>query len=294
MTYWSAGGVLEGRGSWRSGNYTPNRGAGSHIYMTCIGGQDNLNVGAGQLNVGTRHRLSTQFSGGHSNFHPQGMCYDNTRNQLVFAHQGSRRALTKAAVTGTPIREAGRVSTSLHHTTSVACDSNQYYLADYTGNSSYQDMYTLSLTGSRQNFWTARAAYGGFPIAVYGNDMFRTALSTTYNWNNLTQIYRTNKANPSSVRNNFAAPGPVGDMCHDGTRLWALRYVHGTASNQISLWGFNPSNGTRSQTYNNIAQCTRGQPKGLGCNRAANKLYVWCYPESANTEGEIVEFNIGR
>ncbi|MEE2834972.1 MAG: DUF4215 domain-containing protein, partial [Myxococcota bacterium] len=294
MTYWSQGNVIDGRGGHRSTNYPPNRGAGSHIYMTCIGGQDNLNTGAGRLNTGRRHRLSTQFSGGHSNFHPQGMCYDNTRNHLVFAHQGSRRALTRANVSGTPIRELNRISTGLHHTTSVACDSNQFYLADYTGNASYQDMYTLSLTGSRRNFWSARAGYGGFPIAVYGNDMYRTALSNTYNWNNLTRIYRTDKSNPSTVRNSFATPGPVGDMCHDGTRIWALRYVHNRESNQISLWGFNPSNGSRTQTYNNITTCTRGQPKGLGCHRSANKLYVWCYEENSGTEGEIVEFNIGR
>ena len=25
--------------------------------------------------------------------------------------------------------------------------------------------------------------------------------------------------NPSSVRNSFATPGPVGDMCHDGTEF---------------------------------------------------------------------------
>jgi cysteine-rich repeat protein len=39
MGYWNQGGVATGTGSWRSGNYTPNRGGGSHIYMTCIGGQ---------------------------------------------------------------------------------------------------------------------------------------------------------------------------------------------------------------------------------------------------------------
>ena len=39
MTYWSAGGVSTGTGSWNSGRYTPNRAPGSHIYMTCIGGQ---------------------------------------------------------------------------------------------------------------------------------------------------------------------------------------------------------------------------------------------------------------
>jgi cysteine-rich repeat protein len=39
MTYWSDGGVSTGAGSWNSGRYTPNRAPGSHIYMTCIGGQ---------------------------------------------------------------------------------------------------------------------------------------------------------------------------------------------------------------------------------------------------------------
>ena len=40
MTYWSDRNVGTGRGPHQSNSYPPNRQATSHIYMTCIGGQD--------------------------------------------------------------------------------------------------------------------------------------------------------------------------------------------------------------------------------------------------------------
>ena len=231
--------------------------AGSHIYMTCIGGQDN-STRCWTPEHGRRHRfrpdqgaLELPPAGHVLRQHPQSPRV-RSPGQPPSAHNASTSAARRSGTS--------TASRPLTHTTSVACDSNQFYLADYTGNASYQDMYTLSLTGSAKTSGL-RAGYGGFLIAVYGNDLYRTALSNTYNLNNLTP----STARTSSTRSTVATASRqelVGDMCHDGIES-GCRATCTTVSRTRSCCGASTRPSGCNATGNNITTCGHGTTKGF-------------------------------
>jgi cysteine-rich repeat protein len=246
-------------------------------------GQGNISL------IATHNVAGGTFSGTHSNFHPQGICYDHTSNQLVMAHQGTRR-LDFMRI-GEPGR-AGQISTNLHHQTSVACDGDRFLVVDYTGNASREDMHRVNRNGGTSIHWNERAGYGGFPVAVFGDELWRTDVSRTYNWNTLRRLHRTQKNNPAQILSSFDGPSNngVGDLCHDGSKLWVLGYVHNRASRQINLWAVNPESGNVLRRYENAGQCPRGEPKGLACNRTQRRLYVYCYNETRNQDSALLEY----
>ena len=103
-----------------------------------------------------------------SNYHPQGICYDHQGGQLAFAQQGTSRI--DFLTVGQPGR-TGSISTGLRHQTSVACDSDRFLVVDYTGNANREDMHRISRNGARSVHWNERAGYGGFPVAVFGDEL---------------------------------------------------------------------------------------------------------------------------
>ena len=246
--------------------------------------------GQGNISLIATHTVrGADFSATHSNYHPQGICYDHQGGQIAFAQQGTNRI--DFLTVGQPGR-TGSISTGLRHQTSVACDSDRFLVVDYTGNASREDMHRISRNGARSVHWNERAGYGGFPVAVFGDELWRTDLSRRYDWSNLRRIHRTQKNNPAQITSSFDGPSNsgVGDLCHDGSKLWVLGYVHNRASRQINLWAVNPDNGAVLRTYENAGQCPRGEPKGLACNRTARRLYVYCYNEARNQDGALLEY----
>ncbi len=246
--------------------------------------------GEGNISLVATHDVAGgSFSGTHSNFHPQGICYDHSGNQLAMAHQGTRRIDFMRV--GEPGR-TGQIATNLHHQTSVACDGDRFLVVDYTGNAGREDMHRVNRNGGTAIHWNERAGYGGFPVAVFGDELWRTDVSRTYNWSALTRLHRTNKDNPAQVVSSFNGPSNsgVGDLCHDGSKLWVLGYVHNRASQQINLWAVDPDNGALLRTYENAGRCPRGEPKGLACNRTSRRLYVYCYNETRNQDSALLEY----
>ena len=81
------------------------------------------------------------------------------------------------------------MSSNRKHTTSVASDGANYYVSDYTSNTSGSDLYPVDkTTGVAVNMSTDVAAFGGYPIDVRDGNLYRTEISTTYNGSNLKQI----------------------------------------------------------------------------------------------------------
>jgi cysteine-rich repeat protein len=246
--------------------------------------------GQGGVSLISTHAVSGgDFSGTNTNFHPQGICYDHANNEVAMAHQGTSRLDFLAP--GQPGRTRS-IATNLHHQTSVACDGERFLVVDYTGNASRVDMHNVSRNGAVAVHWNEVRGYGGFPVAVFGDDLWRTDLSSGYNWTNLTRLHRTNKNSPGEVRSSFAGPAGsgVGDLCHDGSKLWVLGYVHNRASQRIDLWAVNPTTGAILRSFPNAGTCPRGEPKGLACNRTNRRLYVYCYNEARGQDGALLEF----
>ena len=118
---------------------------------------------AGVLTLDYTNTLSNQLSDTNSNFHPQGLGYDTSSNELLFMQQSAQK-IFKTDLNGFV---TGSVSTGYHHNTSVAADGSNYYFSDYTGNASYRDLYSIDKsTNSVSQLSAEIAAYGGYPIDV--------------------------------------------------------------------------------------------------------------------------------
>ncbi|SFH68632.1 VPLPA-CTERM sorting domain-containing protein [Albimonas pacifica] len=174
--------------------------------------------------------LDAALSAGGSNFHPQGLGYDEATGELLFAQQGVG---TIHATDLTGAIQSAR-STGYSHTTSVAADGTRYFFSDYTANSSGLDVLAMDkAAGSPAGFSSETAAFGGYPIDVRDGTLYRTESSGGYSWGALTQIRISSLATPDVIDRVVTLDTSLGlgdiaiDLDHNA--VWALDYA-GSAS----------------------------------------------------------------
>ena len=223
---------------------------------------------AGTVTLENTFALSNQLADSNSNFHPQGLGYDTATNELLYMQQSSR-TIFRSDLSGN-ITGSLALSPGLHHTTSVAGDGANYYVSDYTGNTSGPDLYSVDKnTGAAANMSTDVAGYGGYPIDVRDGTLYRTNFSTTYNWSNLNQIRISSVATPDAgVQTVTLATGAgIGDIAVDSARnnVWVLDY-----SGSASLRRFDLATGNELDSF---ALGLDGLDAGL--TFANDKLYYY-------------------
>ena len=172
--------------------------------------------------------LPAQFSASACNFNPQGVGVDEGASELLFAQQCSV-PFYRTDLNGNLL---GSVAVDWNHITSVAADATYYYFADYTGNSSFADLYRMPKSGPPSaTISSAVAAYGGYPIDVRGGVIYRANDSTTYDWSNLTQVRFASVATPDTITKTITLTGNngMGDFAVDldGGNLWMLEWTGG-------------------------------------------------------------------
>lgn len=172
--------------------------------------------------------LPAQFSSSQCNFHPQGLGVDEGASELLFAQQCSH-PIYRTDLDGNLL---GSVAVDQNYITSVAADATYYYFADYTGNSSNNDLYRMPKSGPPSaTISSAVAAYGGYPIDVRGGVLYRANDSTQYDWSDLNQVRFANVATPDTITNTISLSGlnGMGDFAVDldGGNLWVLEWSGG-------------------------------------------------------------------
>lgn len=193
---------------------------------------------AGMVTLENTFALSNQLADPNSNFHPQGLGYDTATNELLYMQQSSQ-TIFRSDLSGN-ITGSLALSTGLNHTTSVAGDGANYYVSDYTSNTSGPDLYSVDkTTGVAANMSTDIAGYGGYPIDVRDGNLYRTNVSTTYAWSNLNQIRISAVATPDAgVQTVTLATGAgIGDIAVDSTRnnVWVIDYAAGASLRRFDL-----------------------------------------------------------
>ena len=193
------------------------------------------NASASTVILDSTVNLGSELSTSGWNFRPQGLGYDASANELLFAQQGSQ-VVYRTDLSG---NVTGSVSTGLQHTTSVAADANNYYVSDYTGNTSYPDLYTIDkASGAKTTFSSEVAAYGGYPIDVRGGNLYRTENTNNYNWGSLNEIRVSSLLTPDVTSSVFLdTTFGIGDMTvdHLSNTLWLIDYSANAYLRQFDL-----------------------------------------------------------
>jgi len=224
-----------------------------------------------------------------SNFHPQSLSWYPATGGLSLVMQSQRR-IDILDLNG---NRTNTVAVAYHHMTGHAADGENFFFTDYSGNAGGYDLFRVPIGGGGvTRISDERAAYGGFPLTLWGDTMWRTTASNTYNWDNLRTIRVSSKANPDAVTSSFnigVARG-IGDLCHDGESLWMLGNTRSRGA-QIDLYRLDAATGAVLETHTSLRACGNRIPSGLACtdNQAGN-LWVFCYQELSSDGSSIVEF----
>jgi len=225
-----------------------------------------------------------------SNFHPQSLTVDPATGGLAFMMQGTRR-IDRTNLAGV---RSTTVPTGYHHSTGLAADETHFFFSDYTGNSGGYDLFRIAHNGAGGvvRISNGRVAYGGFPLVVRGDTMWRANDSNTYNWDNLRTIRVSNKATPDSVTSSFniGVGRGIGDLCHDSEALWMLGNTR-SRNAAIDLYKLDATNGALLAQHTGLRTCSNSIPSGLACtDDDAGTLYVFCYSEISSPRSSLVVF----
>lgn len=187
-------------------------------------------VQAATLTLDSTTNLAAQFELPRNNFHPQGLGYDESANELLFMQQSSK-LIVRSDLSGNLV---GTVGIDRNYSTSVAADATHYYYADYTGNASRPDLYAVNkTTGAETQLSSEVAAYGGYPIEVRDGTLYRTNISTFYSWGSFSTIRISDISAPDTVTGTvtLATSAGIGDFAVDSTRneIWTIDFA-GSAS----------------------------------------------------------------
>ena len=243
--------------------------------------------GQGNISLIATHTVrGADFSATHSNYHPQGICYDHQGGQLAFAQQGTNRI--DFLTVGQPGR-TGSISTGLRHQTSVACDSDRFLVVDYTGNAGREDMHRISRNGARSVHWNERAGYGGFPVAVFGDELWRTDLSRRYDWSNLGRIHRTQRTTQRRSPQALTASTAASVTCVMTAPSCGCSAMCTTAPRARSCGRSTPTTAPCCRPTRTPVNALGGEPKVWRAT-GRRRLYVYCYNEARNQDGALLEY----
>jgi hypothetical protein len=243
---------------------------------------------SGPLAVDSSFTLDASWSSNsHSNFHPQGMTYDEFAGNFVIALQGAR-TLHLVSLAGNPVGTVDLSSPDevFNYMTAIAADANYYYISDYACNNNCPDLWRVpkgSNGAARVQVSADQAAFGGYPVALSGTTLYRGNFSNDYDWSQENQVRVADLASPDNVVNTFSVPiaRGIGDMTSDGTTLWMLGLSYdGSPNRQVDLYRIDPSNGLVIESYLNVYDPGGSfSPAGLAYTNGA--LYVLNYSTAA-------------
>ncbi len=238
--------------------------------------------------------LDAAWAGVHQNFHPQGACWDAATERVAVAIQSRQGIELVDPADGTREDGVRFPNGQFNNITGVACDGADFLFSDYTANRNGPDLLRTDRQANVQQVGDAIIAYGGFPLTVHGDLLWRGADSNAYDWRGLSSIRLSAKDDPENLDAVFAdlPIDGIGDLCHDGEVLWALEYSHenggGAAAN---LFGLDPATAEVLVAHPAFFECPRGRPSGLACDDATAKMWLLCFAEDA--DGALAEFDLG-
>lgn len=227
--------------------------------------------------------LDQQLADPASNFHPQGLGYDSSSQELLFMQQ-SAGSLFRTDLSGTI---TGTQATGHHHTTSVASDQNYYYFSDYTGNSRDTDLYAIDkASGGVTALSSEVTAYGGYPIDVRAGNLYRTENTINYDWGSLSHIRVSALTSVDTIVDTIAlaTSNGIGDIAvdHINNSVWIIDYAATAQLREFDL-----------TTGNELASFALGLD-GLtaGLTYANNKLYY--YDWNSGSASTLSAYSITR
>jgi len=204
-------------------------------------------AGAGALTLSNTYTLGAALSASSSNYHPQGMGFDEAANELIFAQQ-SGNSIVRTNLTGTVLgtRTIGSIpytasstDNTANHVVSVAADAGNYYFSDYTANTSGRDLYKLGkASGAATVVGSESAAYGGYPIDVRAGQLYRTEATTSYSNSTLHKIRVSSTAAPDTITKTLTLAGAgIGDFAIDTSHnsIWVLDYLASASIRRFDL-----------------------------------------------------------
>lgn len=202
---------------------------------------------AGALTLNNTYTLGATLSASSSNYHPQGMGFDEAANELIFAQQGGN-SIVRTNLAGTVLgtRTIGTIpytasftAGTANHVVSVAADAGNYYFSDYTANGNGRDLYKLGkTTGAATVVGNETAAYGGTPIDVRAGQLYRTEATTGYSNSTLHNIRVSSLAAPDTITKTLTLTGAgIADFAVDTSHnsIWVLDYLASASIRRFDL-----------------------------------------------------------
>ena len=228
------------------------------------------------------YNLSSSLAVAASNFNPQGIGYDTSANELLFAQQSSQ-TLYRTDLTGNIL--GSKSVAAYNYTVSVAADSSFYYFSDYTSNTNGPDLLRMNKTTNViQQVGSEIVAYGGYPIDVRNGSLYRAIPSTSYDYSNLNSIRVSNIATPDTTTTTLAlnTPGGIADFAVDSANnsLWVMNY-----STNASIYRYNLASGTLANTF---PLNLNGQTGGM--TFANNTLYYYNWKSGSGSTLSTYQF----
>ena len=203
---------------------------------------------AGALTLNNTYTLGATLSAASTNYHPQGMSYDESSNELIFVDQSANsivRTDRTGAVLGTrtigqiTFRPDGSNASTANHVVSVAADAGNYYFSDYTNNSTGYDLYRIGkASGAAAAVGAETAAFGGYPIDVRSGQLYRTEATTGYSNSTLHNIRVSSTTTPDTITKTLTLTGTgIADFAIDTSHnsIWVLDYLASASIRRFDL-----------------------------------------------------------
>lgn len=256
------------------------------LFGACLSGAQ-----ASTVSLASSVTLSNVLADSASNFHPQGIGYDASANELLFMQQSTgaifRTDLAGNIVGSRTINNTPSPYGNLgvpNHTVSVAADATHYYYSDYTCNSSCFDLMKVDkATGTAVSISSEVSAYGGYPIDVRNGVIYRTNASTTYDYTMLHQIRAASTASPDVITSTRTLTGAgIADFAVDDVNnsIWVLDYLASASIRRFDL--------TTGALLESFALGLDGLDAGL--TYANGKLYY--YDWKSNSGSTLTTYNL--
>ncbi len=219
-------------------------------------------------------KLNDALSASDNNtFHPQGLGFDESADELLFVQSGLS-AIVRTDLGGNVL---GKVETGTdpnapgYRAVAVAADKKGYYVSDFFANRNGRDVYRLAKSGGAlDSVGTETAAYLGTPLDVRRGNLFRTEASngTLHSYNDLATVRVSRLSDPDAILRtlDLDTPGGIGDLTVDftGNALYVLSYGEG------DVYRYDLTTGVLLATYDlNLQSANAGLAYGSG------KLYYY-------------------
>eukprot|EP01125_Pyxidicula_operculata_P003857 TRINITY_DN1532_c0_g1_i2.p1 TRINITY_DN1532_c0_g1~~TRINITY_DN1532_c0_g1_i2.p1 ORF type:complete len:297 (+),score=37.67 TRINITY_DN1532_c0_g1_i2:978-1868(+) len=157
------------------------------------------------------------------NFNPQNIVFCSN-SRIATSTTGTKQiSIYQVNITKQTTELVESIS-SLYHCTGIAYDGTNFFTVDYKGNQG--SLYKIDREHGSERILPGLMGYGGCPIVVTKNTLWRTSPSQAYNWNNLTSVSKYDRNDLLNPVSTFMAPFGIGDFCCDTEEksLWLLRY----------------------------------------------------------------------